>query len=238
MPRLIVDYANILINKTIHLSKEDTNYLSNVLRLKRGDSITISNGQGKSFIARIVGRGILEVIDELQEIKEETFNLTLCQALLKGEKMELVIQKATELGIKRIIPFKSSRCIIRDTQKIERWRRIAKEASEQSGRNVVPEINHLIDFSRLIEEIDNGLLFWEGESIGLIDKFTELDLNKDIYLIIGPEGGFSEEEIEKARVKGIITASLGKRILRAETAAITAVAILVFLLQNYDIIKK
>ncbi|ODA44682.1 Ribosomal RNA small subunit methyltransferase E [Thermodesulfovibrio sp. N1] len=236
--RLTISYTEIFPNKIVEISKEDRNYIFNVLRFKIGNSIIVIDGKGKSFKAKIIDKNKLEIIEEDKKDIEDPFSLILCQALLKGEKMDMIIQKATELGVKKIIPFVSERCILKNTNKIERWRKIAKEASEQSGRNFVPEISDLTNFENLINKIDNGLLFWEKEENSLISLIKELDISKPIFLLIGPEGGFSEKEILNAKERGIKTASLGKRILRAETASIVSLSILNFLLQNYDIIKK
>jgi 16S rRNA (uracil1498-N3)-methyltransferase len=236
--RLNISYTEIFPNKIVEISKEDRKYIFNVLRLKIGNSIIVIDGKGKSFEAKIIDKNKLEIIEEDKKNIEDPFSLILCQALLKGEKMDMIIQKTTELGVKKIIPFVSERCILKNTNKIERWRKIAKEASEQSGRNFVPEITDLTNFENLISKIDNGLLFWEKEEKPLISLIKELDISKPIFLLIGPEGGFSEKEILNVREKGIKTASLGRRILRAETASIVSLSILNFLLQNYDIIKK
>jgi len=236
--RLNISYTEIFPNKIIEISKEDRKYIFSVLRLKIGNSIIVIDGKGKSFEAKIIDKNKLEIIEEDKKNIEDPFSLILCQALLKGEKMDMIIQKTTELGVKKIIPFVSERCILKNTNKIERWRKIAKEASEQSGRNFVPEITDLTNFENLISKIDNGLLFWEKEEKPLIYLIKELDISKPIFLLIGPEGGFSEKEILNVREKGIKTASLGRRILRAETASIVSLSILNFLLQNYDIIKK
>jgi len=236
--RLNISYTEIFPNKIVEISKEDRKYIFSVLRLKIGNSIIVIDGKGKSFEAKIIDKNKLEIIEEDKKNIEDPFSLILCQALLKGEKMDMIIQKTTELGVKKIIPFVSERCILKNTNKIERWRKIAKEASEQSGRNFVPEITDLTNFENLISKIDNGLLFWEKEEKPLIYLIKELDISKPIFLLIGPEGGFSEKEILNVREKGIKTASLGRRILRAETASIVSLSILNFLLQNYDIIKK
>lgn len=234
--RLIIQYAEVSPGKIIELSKDDKNYLFRVLRCSKGDLISISDGKGKDFHARILDKNLLEIIKEFK-YTEEYPNLILCQALLKGEKMDFIIQKSTELGVKKIIPIVSERCILKNTNKIERWRKIAKEATEQSGSSTVPEIDSLKSFDNLINSIDNGLLFWEKTETSLIDAFCELNVSKPIFLIVGPEGGFSSEEVNKALIKGIKIASLGKRILRAETASIVSLSLVNFLLQNYDIIK-
>jgi 16S rRNA (uracil1498-N3)-methyltransferase len=235
--RLVIDYAEVLPGKIIKLSKEDKKYLFSVLRLAPGGMVFILDGKGKSFQGKIIDKDYIEILKEEEHKEDERFNLILCQALLKGEKMDLVIQKSTEIGVKKIIPFVSERCVLRKTNKIERWRRIAKEASEQSGRISIPEIMSVVVFDELIKSVDNGLLFWEKEKNSLIEVLFKLNLSNPLFLIIGPEGGFSLDEIDKALNKGIKIASLGKRILRAETAAIFSLSILSFLWENVDIIK-
>ncbi|MCX7988918.1 MAG: 16S rRNA (uracil(1498)-N(3))-methyltransferase [Thermodesulfovibrio sp.] len=236
--RLLIDYAEIFKGNIIELSKEDKKYLFNVLRCLPDEIIFILDGKGKIFEAKILDKSSIKIIDEHKGIVENQLDLILCQALLKGEKMDFVIQKSTELGVKKIIPFISDRCVLKHTNKIKRWKRIAKESSEQCGRLVVPEINSLENFDDLINHIDNGLLFWEKAESSLLDTFFSLDISKPLFLIIGPEGGFSLEEVNKALKKGIKIASLGQRILRAETSAIVSLSLVSFLLQNYDIIKK
>lgn len=235
--RLIIQYEQVSSGKVINLSAQDRRYLFKVLRLKPGDSLIVGNGRGSIYEAKIKSNQQIEVLDKLV-YEDGQVNLVLCQALLKGEKNEFVIEKATELGVKRIIPFISERCIRRETKKTERWQKIAKEASEQSRRSTVPEISEPLVFHELIEKIDNAILFWEKERRGLFEKFANLSKDRDIYILVGPEGGFSEEEVIKARNRGVQIASLGSRPLRAETAAVAAVAILSFLIENCDIIKK
>ncbi|MCX7771287.1 MAG: 16S rRNA (uracil(1498)-N(3))-methyltransferase [Proteobacteria bacterium] len=235
--RLFIDYAKVSKGNIIELSKGDKKYLFNVLRRLPDDIIFILDGKGKSFKAKIIDKNHIKIIDEEENIKESHLDLILCQALLKGEKMDFVIQKSTELGVKKIIPFISERCVLKSTNKIERWRRIAKESSEQCGRLVVPEIDSLENFDELISYIDNGLLFWEKAESPLIDAFLSLNISKPLFLIVGPEGGFSLKEVNNALGKGIKIASLGRRILRADTAAIFSLSVVSFLLQNYDIIE-
>ncbi|WP_353684326.1 16S rRNA (uracil(1498)-N(3))-methyltransferase [Thermodesulfovibrio sp. 3907-1M] len=230
-PRLCIQYSEIFPGKNIELSREDRRYIFNVLRCHRGDIISIFDGKGKSFKARIIDDISIEVLEEEKLITEDAFSLSLCQALLKGEKMEMVIQKATELGVKKIIPFVSERCVIKETRKTERWRKIAKEASEQAQRSIVPEINDVIFFSELIKKIKNGILFWEKAETPLIQIVSDINPHQDVFLLIGPEGGFTQKEVTQAAEKNIKIATLGKRILKAETASIVAVSLVSFLLE-------
>lgn len=229
-PRLCIQYSDIFPGKIIELSREDQRYLFNVLRCRKGESILIFDGKGKSFQAKIVGQKTLEVLEEEELYTENAFSVILCQALLKGEKMEMVIQKATELGVKRIIPFVSERCVVKETRKIERWKKIARKATEQSMRTIVPDIDDVVNFSHLIQNIDNGILFWEKATVPLI-KTLPVNCDKEIFLLVGPEGGFTEEEIVMAEERKIKIASLGKRILKADTASIVSVALVSFLIE-------
>lgn len=229
--RLCIQYCEIFPGKILELSNEDRKYLFNVLRCHPGDTISIFNGKGKSFHAKIVDLKTIKILQEDELHTEDVFSIILCQALLKGEKMDMIIEKATELGVKKIIPFVSDRCIVRHTRKIERWQKIAKEAAEQSNRSIVPEINNMINFSELIKTIDNGILFWEKSTSPLIQTISGVNRDKNVFLLIGPEGGFSQEEVSQAEKMNIKTASLGKRILKAETASIVSVALVSFLLE-------
>lgn len=236
--RLVVDYSEISIGNRISLSKEDRHYLFNVLKCLPGNSIIVLDGKGRIFKGKIADYKCIEILEEHEDFANDSRNLILCQALLKGDKMDLVIQKSAEIGIRKIIPFVCERCIPKKTNKIKRWRKIVKESTEISKGAFVPEIGDLMDFEELILTTDNGIIFWESAENPLIDALLGLNFSKPVFLIVGPEGGFSKEEIEKARRRGIQIASLGKRILRAETAAIFSLSVVSFLLENYDIIKN
>ncbi len=236
--RIVIQYSELKPDSDILLSKEDKKYLFNVLRCLPGEVIYLSDGKGKTYRAIIIDKQTVKIIEEQCLSTEDPFSIFLCQAMLKGDKMELVIQKATELGVKKILPFVSARCVVKETKKLQRWQKIAKEASEQSGRSIVPEIEPLCTYGELIQRIKNGIVFWEKEQAPLRDVIKNLDLNLPLFLIIGPEGGFTEDEIKIAEKHGLKIASLGRRILRAETASVVSVAVVNFLLQNYDIIKQ
>lgn len=230
--RICIQYSEISPGVLITLSGEDRKYLFKVLRYSTGDTLSVTDGKGKVYRARILNKKTLEILYEANSCAEDAFPTVLCQGLLKGNKMELVIEKATEIGVRKIIPFVSERCIVRHTRKIERWRRIAKEATEQSGRSIVPEINEVVDFSDLIKQAEKGILFWEKAKTSLIQTASELTPDKPVFLFIGPEGGFSAQEVELAKKRGIKIATLGRSILKAETASIVSLAIVNFLLQT------
>lgn len=227
-----------LLNQPVVIRDEKAHYLSSVLRCKTGARLVVTDETGCSYAAQILSTSKKEVAIEITGDyilnTESSLKITLVQGLLKGEKMDFVIQKTTELGVSAIIPAITERSQLRETRKHSRWKKIAEEASRQSGRTKVPEIFETCSFKDIFNlqvlSSGRGVIFWEqgGEKLpavasGLLHADT-------IILFIGPEGGFSEEEVLQASKKGFLTATLGSRILRAETASIAAVSILQFAL--------
>jgi 16S rRNA (uracil1498-N3)-methyltransferase len=216
--------------KLVTLTADEARHLREVLRLKPGDEVSVFDGEGKEYRARVVQArrefAELEFGEEIATARPESpLQITLAVALLKGEKFDLVVQKATELGVTKIVPLMTRYADIklRDesdaTKRVARWQRIALEAAKQSGRAVVPEVSLPATFASVLE--GNCLLFSERGGHGL----TSIETGK-ITAIIGSEGGWSDEELEQARTAGAQLVTLGGRILRAETAAITAAALL------------
>jgi len=233
MPRLflpIFDY-----NQYITIKGEKAHYLINVLRLRQGNQFDAINGKGKCFVLTIKEISKNKVICEIKNISECNLEsqifLTLAQGILKGYKMDLVIQKATELGVNEIVPIITERSQIKHTRKLQRWQKIVEEASKQSGRSTIPIIHKAINFYNFIDNFkpNVGLIFYEKEGKSLKEVSPKINENK-IILIIGPEGGFTEEEVNYAIQNDFTPISLGKRILRAETASISAITLLQFLL--------
>lgn len=218
--------------KDIVIKKDKAHYLINVLRLKKGDEFEAVNGRGKCFLLLIKEVSKKEIICEIKNIfnfnLESPISIILAQSILKGNKMDLVIQKATELGVKEIIPIITERSQIKETRKLNRWQKIAEEASKQSGRSFVPIIHNSIKFFELIDNYKKGLIFYEKNGISLKDAIKKLDIN-NLLIIIGPEGGLTNKEINYAKQNNFILVTLGKRILRAETAAISAITLIQFL---------
>ncbi|HSD45215.1 MAG TPA: 16S rRNA (uracil(1498)-N(3))-methyltransferase [Pyrinomonadaceae bacterium] len=215
--------------RTITLTADEARHLREVLRLKPGDGVSVFDGEGKEFRARVAqARRDFAELDLDEEIPparpESPLQITLAVALLKGEKFDLVVQKATELGVTKIVPLMTHFADIklRDEsdaiKRVARWQRIALEASKQSGRAVVPEVGVPNPFESALK--NPCLLFSEKGGHGL----TEIP--NPITAIIGSEGGWSDEELDQARAAGAQIITLGGRILRAETAAITAAALL------------
>jgi 16S rRNA (uracil1498-N3)-methyltransferase len=234
-----------LDEKSVTLSAEETRHARDVLRLQAGDEVFVFDGAGREFHCTVqtIKRDSTElsVLAEVEPARPESqLIVTLAIALLKGEKFDLVIQKATELGVKRIVPLITDRADIRlrndeDAQKrVTRWRRIALEASKQAGRAYVPEIAAPIPFNVMLapatpELSDSALRLMFSERYGT--SFSEAtngfaDDPKEIVAVVGPEGGWTDEEIELARSSGWKTITLGGRTLRAETAGITVVVLL------------
>jgi len=226
----------------VRLTGDEAHHLRSVLRLAAGEEITLFDGTGNRFLARIdtISKTLVSatVISQgrspLPKVRVE-----LGQALLKGQKMELILQKITELGIDAIRPFFAEHGLqkIQTDSKIERWERIVLEACKQCDRAMPPRIHLPRKISELHNEIppyDLKLFFWEQESRQTLDEVLagqEGKISSALFLV-GPEGGFSAAEAAEAQAKGFLPVSLGSRILRAETATIAASAILQFMLGN------
>ncbi|MEA3486891.1 MAG: 16S rRNA (uracil(1498)-N(3))-methyltransferase [Thermodesulfobacteriota bacterium] len=222
------------------LGKEYFTYIKDVLRLKKGAELTLFDGMGHEYSTIIRDFSSCNVCLDIigkETIKLPATHITLAQSLPKGSKMEMIIQKSTELRASRIVPFISSRSIprltgTRATGKAARWRKIAIEASRQCGRGDVPEVSEIVSFDEMLGMADRHnlrIILWEAEpELGIREILTdEKHAGADsFFIVIGPEGGFSWEEIEKARQCGFIAASLGRLILRTETAPLAILSIL------------
>ena len=225
-------------NGMLKIEGDEVKHIRKVLRLKAGDEIVVFDGLGKEFEGTIVEERLSSVVIRVQNIisskKDSPLEVTLAQSLLKGEKMDYLIQKATELGVKKIIPFFSSRSVplLEKSGRLKRhhrWERIAIEASKQCGRGVVPKIEPLQGYSEMLQSVSPDplrLILWEREKTNLKEVLGKSIGMKEIFFIIGPEGGFSQEEIEEANKAGFLRVTLGRRILRAETASLCLLSIL------------
>lgn len=223
-------------NDTYIISGSDHNHIKNVLRMKIGDTFLVSEN-GVSNLCTIISMNEEEttagITVENYQNTELPIRIYLFQGLPKSDKLELIIQKSVELGAFAIVPTEMNRCVVRiedkkKKNKVERWQAIAESAAKQSKRNIVPEIRDIVSFKQALtfaESLDMILVPFEAHN-GMESTRTALSEIKpgmSIGIFIGPEGGFSEKEIEEAKNFGAKTISLGKRILRTETAAITAV---------------
>lgn len=216
--------------RTVTLTADEARHLREVLRLKPGDEVSVFDGAGKEFRARVAQArrefAELDVDEEIAAARPESpLQIELAVALLKGEKFDLVVQKATELGVTKIVPLMTKHADIklRDesdaSKRVARWQRIALEAAKQSGRAFVPEVTLPNPFESVLK--NPCFLFSEKGGHGI----TQINMDA-VTAIVGSEGGWSDEEIEQARAAGAQIVTLGGRILRAETAAITAAALL------------
>ncbi|RPH47552.1 MAG: 16S rRNA (uracil(1498)-N(3))-methyltransferase [Desulfobacteraceae bacterium] len=221
----------------------DARHIINVLRLKPGERIGLFDGTGKRYDARIASLSSAKVEVSLLGSSdpgvESPLELVVAQSFLKEGKMDDLVRKLTELGISRWIPFISERSVPRpDDERVrartKRWEKIAKEAAKQCKRVKITGIGKTVSFEEVItseKDFDLKIVFWENEKNLLDPKIlvAEHDDLKKILVMFGPEGGFSVNEIEKAKESGFITVSIGPRILKAETAAICASALMQFL---------
>jgi 16S rRNA (uracil1498-N3)-methyltransferase len=218
---------------------EQTHRISKVLRLNEGSTVIVFDGIGKEYRVTLkklknqVMRGIIESVSGIN--RDPKLEIILLQGLPKFEKMDLIVQKATELGVKTIIPIITERSIPKLTpqkvkQRVDRWQKIAISAAEQSGRTIIPLIFSIVNFEIGLNEIshcDLKLLFWEEErKITLKSILRDINKPNSIAIVIGPEGGFTKEEVSLAKQFGISSVSLGSRLLRTETASITVLSIL------------
>ncbi len=219
------------------ITGSDFNHIKNVLRMKTGDTFSVNCG-GKNYLCELVEYKDNGVFAQIKEKDfwdgESPIKIYLFQGLPKNDKMELIIQKAVELGVYSIIPTEMEHCVVRlddkkKTSKVERWQLISENAAKQSKRNIVPEIQNVCSFKSALEfakTLDVILVPYENED-GMASTKSALSLIKNgmsVGIFIGAEGGFSKSEIEMAKESGGKTISLGKRILRTETAAMTATA--------------
>lgn len=234
--------TEILQNGTARINGEDVKHISKVLRLKAGDSVELCDTRGKECEARIISvmsNFVMLKTGEWHDNQAEPFHkVTLFQCIPKAGKMETIIQKCVELGVMRIVPVQSARCVPvqkNDYQKrLERYQRVSLEAAKQSKRGLVPLIKMPVQLSQIdLGGFDNVFVAYEGEGeTSFKAALAKAELGGRIALIVGPEGGFEPEEIEALSQKGCIAVSLGKRILRTETAGMAMLAQLMYQLDD------
>ena len=231
---IIPEIDSIPSKASIH--GQDAKHILKVLRLNKGDRIDITNGQGKDYTAIIAytspGNIGIDIIAEHDSLTESPVNITLCSGMLKDKKMDLVIKHITQLGIYEWVPFYCERSIPTPNEKSmekrhQRWEIIAKESLKQCRRSRLPKISKPLSFKELLDRADSHdlkIAFWEKATLRLV-TLEKKPFNKKILILIGPEGGFSENEITQSKEKGFLSYSLGPRILRAETASISSCAL-------------
>lgn len=233
--------------KDIFITGSDVNHIKNVLRMKIGEEIAVSNGQdGKEYRCGIVAMDDNTVRCELRFVKEDGLELPvrvhLFQGLPKADKMELIIQKMVELGVYEIIPVATKRCVVKlddkkAASKIQRWQQISEAAAKQSKRRIVPEVSKVMTFGEALQyasKMDVKLIPYElAEGMAKTRELIEgIKPGQDIAVFIGPEGGFEESEVEKAVGTGVEPITLGKRILRTETAGFTVMSWIMYRMEE------
>ena len=234
-------------DRTIIITGSDVNHIRNVLRMKPGEEIAVSNGlDGKEYRCGIESFTQDEVICTLRFVKEEGVELTsrifLFQGLPKADKMELIVQKAVELGAAQVIPVSTRRSVVKldakkAAKKTERWQEIARSAAKQAGRGYIPKVTPVMSYRDALEyakELDVLLIPYELER-GMDETKSVIESirpGQSVAVFIGPEGGFEREEVEQALEHGAKAITLGRRILRTETAGLAALSILMFHLEE------
>lgn len=239
MPRYFVEKED-MHGEIIFIKNGDAKHLGRVLRAKAGDIVEVCDGDGMDYSCVVVDVKKDEIRLEIESAtpcqSEPETSITLFQAIPKGDKMETVIQKCVEIGVCRIVPVAAERCVSKPNEKDfakkrERWQKISLSASKQSGRGRVPEIGDMVSFkeaAKMCAELDGAAIAYEKEEKTGLNDFVKNFSGKSLGLFIGPEGGFSEEEIKTAQLHGASAVSLGRRILRTETAGMAAAAILLY----------
>lgn len=245
MHRFFVN-QNQIEDTWIHIQGSDVNHIRNVLRMKPGEEILVSDGNKMEYTCCIEALDKEEVLAKIVYAQENGLELPsriyLFQGLPKGDKMELIIQKAVELGVYEAIPVNTKRCVVKldsrkEVSKLKRWQAISESAAKQSKRLVIPQVTGVKSFEEAVKfagQMDIRLIPYELAK-GMEETREVLEgirPGQSIGLFIGPEGGFEDKEIDMAVNNGILPITLGKRILRTETAGMTLLAILMYLLEK------
>lgn len=230
---------NLTNKNTFIFLSDDLHHLKTVMRSKKGDKIICIDISGQVYLCVIedIEQGIVKIVEKMDENNELDVEVTLIYALPKGDKFELVLQKTTELGVVRIVPLLTRRCVVKSdkkkfAKKISRYEKILKEAAQQSKRNKIPEIVNVIELNELDKYLGtSNLVAYEeiskaGKHEALKQVLNKLNTGDKITVIVGSEGGFDQSEIEMMESLGITACSLGKRILRSETAPLYLLSVI------------
>ena len=243
MPRFFTDALRFDDDiKQAVIDGEDGRHISRSLRMRIGEALTVSDGSGYDYdgeIEEISGDVVtVRLLTQYKNKSEPTLRVTLYPGMPKGDKLELVVQKATEMGASEITPMLTDRSVSRPdaksaAKKQDRLQRIALEAAKQSGRGAVPQVGTMTSFKEAVRNAKGTkILFYEGGGLPLSKCLPADETGASIF--IGPEGGFAPEEVEFAKENGVITATLGPRILRTETAPLAALSILMYITGNME----
>jgi len=254
MHRFFVDPGQVHDEKIFIRDENDIHHMSKVLRLRAGEEIEVSDGNGWTYLCEIEtlpapkeksGEAVLRITDRQAEAAEPPFNATLFQGVPKASKMDLIVQKCVELGACEIVPVFMKRTVVEGkagglSKRIDRWQKIADEAAKQSKRGMLPKVGEDISFSEMLEELKNFdlvLFLYEDEKSRTFRRaveeskasLSEAGCGKPrIAVIVGPEGGFAESEVEDLEAFGIYPVTVGGRILRTETAGFAALSMLIY----------
>ena len=230
----------------IEITGSDVNHMKNVLRMKTGEQLEISDGNNKKYLCEIesleADKVTARILEEREAENELPSKLYLFQGLPKSDKMELIIQKAVELGAWEVIPVATKRAVVKLDQKKaakkrERWSGISESAAKQAGRNVIPEIKQVMNFQEALsyaKSLDVLLIPYElAEGMqATIERIQAIQPGQSVGIFIGPEGGFEQEEVKLAMEAGAYPITLGRRILRTETAGMTMLSVLMYHLEQ------
>ena len=237
-----------VVDGLIRITGSDVNHIKNVLRIRQGEEMLVSDGTGRDYLCQaeeIAGQEVtVRILETEEEGRELPSRIWLFQGLPKSDKMEFIIQKAVELGAAGIVPVSTRNTVVRLDQKkeeakVKRWQAIAESAAKQSKRSLVPRVSGIMTLKEAFDYVESQgfsvrLIPYEHEA-GMDGTKTELDAagpGQDIAVFIGPEGGFDEREIELALSKGVRPISLGRRILRTETAGLALLSVLMMRLEG------
>ena len=230
----------------IRIEGGDVNHMKNVLRMKLHEKAEISDGESRTYLCEVEAYAedvsVLHILEEMEADTEPASKLYLFQGLPKSDKMELIVQKSVELGVYQVIPVAMKRSVVRlddkkAAKKADRWNSIAESAAKQAGRNRIPEVTMPLSYKealKMAEELDVILLPYElaGGMEATREVIRQIKSGQSVGIFIGPEGGFEPEEVDVAVSRGAKVITLGKRILRTETAGLATLAVLMFELEK------
>ena len=230
----------------IYVEGSDVNHMKNVLRMKTGEELTIGDGDGGLDLGVVESyeedMAVLKILEKKKDESELPSKIYLFQGLPKQDKMELIVQKAVELGVYQVIPVATKRAVVKldakkAKKKVERWQQIAVSAAKQAGRGIIPAVGEVCTYAQALkcaEELDVVLIPYElAEGMEETKQIiAEIRPGQSVGIFIGPEGGFEKEEVEQAVKAGAEPLTLGKRILRTETAGLTMLSVLMFHLEG------
>ena len=231
-------------NQQIMVDGDEFNHIANVLRYKVGDVLNVIDGSGTDYTCKILEinkKNLVLIVEGLKDCNAETKNnVTVYQALVKGDKFELIIQKLTELGVKKLVPFHSEFCQVKpNTTRLDRLEKISIEALKQCGRAKKVEIDNILTFEKMVDSLknyDTVIFAYENATLSLSKQmFSTEKTCKNVAIIVGSEGGFSKTEVDLLlKLPNLKMVTMGNRILRAETASIALTSVVMYLLDEWD----